>query len=531
MRQLVVSVPVDYEDHVIEALQHVCRLKNITRFSDGATSRISCYVAAQEAGIVLHELDKVGCGAAYGKVAMLPLQLLKPLPNVRDRNRHLLSLVSKKAWRVRGRMATEEIYTGIASGSELSFDYLAFVVVAGLIAAVGLATNSTVMIVASMLVSPLMGPILAFSFGTSVRDSYLIYKGVLAETVGVMLTFLVGLTLGFAVCIWTGVAHSYQWPTIEMQSRGEVSSLVVGVFFAVPSGAGVALSTTQGGTTALVGVAIAASLLPPIVNCGMCLAFAAAGARRVGLRASQFFHIAGMSLALFLINVVSIYSVCILFFWIKGIKKVRKQLSVYRDLPPIPMKVKADVGVSVASPTMPKHATTAPGILAGNEKGNASAGAGRSGGGGSSGGGGGSNGGGGQSLNDGEVAIKVGGASAGGGESGGAPDAHQPGSAPGSRHSSAGIVRRATGLFGSLWRIAGSGNGGAGSGTDNTANGAAAGAATALPMKAPTGEDASGQTLRGWGRVRKLVLEDKALQKLPEGRDEESLTSPRVHNI
>ena len=38
---------------------------------------------------------------------------------------------------------------------------------------------------------------------------------------------------------------------------------------------GVALSETSGGGNSLVGVAIAASLLPPVVNTGVCLAFAA----------------------------------------------------------------------------------------------------------------------------------------------------------------------------------------------------------------------------------------------------------------
>ena len=38
---------------------------------------------------------------------------------------------------------------------------------------------------------------------------------------------------------------------------------------------GVALSVTSGGGNSLVGVAIAASLLPPVVNTGVCLAFAA----------------------------------------------------------------------------------------------------------------------------------------------------------------------------------------------------------------------------------------------------------------
>ncbi|GIL74931.1 hypothetical protein Vretifemale_4796 [Volvox reticuliferus] len=470
--------------------------------------RASIRSYGQEAGIVLHELDKVGCGAAYGKVAMLPIQLLKPLPNVRDRHRHLLSLVSKKAWHLRGRMATEEIYTGVESGSDLSFDYLAFVVVAGLIAAVGLATNSSVMIVASMLVSPLMGPILAFSFGTSASDPYLMWKGVVSETVGVLLTFLVGFIVGLAVCIWTGVARGFQWPTNEMESRGEVSGLVVGVFFAIPSGAGVALSTTQGGTTALVGVAIAASLLPPIVNCGMCLAFAAAGAQRIGMRRSKFFHISGMSLALFLINVFCIYTVCILFFWIKGIKKVRKQLSLYRELPPIPMKAKAEGGVSAPLTTIPKHAITAPGALAGNDQGTASAG-------GSCGGC--SD----QAAKGGEVAIKVGDPSDLR-ENGRTTDASKPACAPSSRPNSGGIVRRATGLFGSLRRLAGSG--------DVTATATAA--VVTAPKPAPTA-DAPGQPLRGWGKVRKVVLEDKALKNLSEQGlgDEESLTSPRVHNI
>ena len=42
--------------------------------------------------------------------------------------------------------------------------------------------------------------------------------------------------------------------------------LWVGMFIALPSGAGVALSVLGGNTGSLVGVAISASLLPPTVN-------------------------------------------------------------------------------------------------------------------------------------------------------------------------------------------------------------------------------------------------------------------------
>ncbi len=60
-----------------------------------------------------------------------------------------------------------------------------------------------------------------------------------------------------------------------MLSRGKLRSLVVGVFVAVPSGAGVALSVLGGHVGSLVGVAISASLLPPAVNCGLFWAVAA----------------------------------------------------------------------------------------------------------------------------------------------------------------------------------------------------------------------------------------------------------------
>ena len=48
--------------------------------------------------------------------------------------------------------------------------------------------------------------------------------------------------------------------------RGMLRSLWVGVLIALPSGAGVALAILGGNTGSLVGVAISASLLPPVVN-------------------------------------------------------------------------------------------------------------------------------------------------------------------------------------------------------------------------------------------------------------------------
>ncbi len=68
---------------------------------------------------------------------------------------------------------------------------------------------------------------------------------------------------GLVVSAWPQVAIQFSWPTAEMASRGTDWNLIVGAFFAVPSGAIVALTTSQGGNNAIVGVAISASILPP----------------------------------------------------------------------------------------------------------------------------------------------------------------------------------------------------------------------------------------------------------------------------
>ena len=58
----------------------------------------------------------------------------------------------------------------------------------------------------------------------------------------------------------------------EMIERGAPSGLLMGLAVAVPSGVGVTLAvTTSGGINALVGVAISAALVPPIVNAGICV--------------------------------------------------------------------------------------------------------------------------------------------------------------------------------------------------------------------------------------------------------------------
>ncbi len=79
--------------------------------------------------------------------------------------------VSKFYDSIKSRMLVAEVVASIRSGGEFTFDYLVLLVLASTIAFFGLVENSSVVLVASMLVSPIMGPILGGIFGTVIRDA------------------------------------------------------------------------------------------------------------------------------------------------------------------------------------------------------------------------------------------------------------------------------------------------------------------------------------------------------------------------
>ena len=175
---------------------------------------------------------------------------------------------------IKSRMLVAEVVARIRAGGEFTFDYLMLLFLASCISFMGLVENSTVVLVASMLVSPLMGPILAGIFGTVIHDHELRSQGIRHEFISLFICICTGFIFGLMICPWVDIYGVEQWPTQEMLVRGHPKSLYVGVLIAIPSGAGVALSVLGGNAGSLVGVAISASLLPPAVNCGLLWAIA-----------------------------------------------------------------------------------------------------------------------------------------------------------------------------------------------------------------------------------------------------------------
>eukprot|EP00494_Astrolonche_serrata_P029935 UN30202 len=164
-----------------------------------------------------------------------------------------------------------------------------------------------------MLVSPLMGPILAFTFGTWIRDWNLTVVGLVSELVGLLLCILTGFVMGLCYANWA--EDPYKWPTEQMASRGQLRTLAEGFSVAFPSGIGVALSILGGNMAGLVGVAISASLLPPAVNTGLYFAFMVWYPDRDDI--AQLTQEGFISLLLTIENITLIYITSLVVLWAK----------------------------------------------------------------------------------------------------------------------------------------------------------------------------------------------------------------------
>jgi len=234
------------------------------------------------------------------------------------------------------RIRVEQIVETITAGAVMRFDYLSLLTVSSTIAGIGLATNNTVAIVASMLVSPIMGPVLALTFGSVINDRELMTLGLRSELLSLLICILIGFVLGtFSILIGTDGL----WPTSEMVGRGLADALAIGLGIAIPSGVGVALSVLGNNTSSLVGVAISASLLPPAVNCGICFAYAAFGFEADSGAVNDHSHystpesyidLGGISLALTLVNIGAIYISGLVMFKIKEVAPLAEKAAFWQ---------------------------------------------------------------------------------------------------------------------------------------------------------------------------------------------------------
>jgi uncharacterized hydrophobic protein (TIGR00341 family) len=330
MRQFQITLPEEKVGQVMEFLEEKAQVRNIAKIHTAPGFMLIFRVAPGKSQKILTDLETIGVGVHYGIIDVLPVEASKPMET------EVETITPTE------RLSVEEIYGKIAAGTRLSFDFLALLVVSCIIAAIGLATSSPVFIVASMLLAPLMGPILGLSLGAIIKDRRLVLTGIKNEAYGLLIAVVMGVIMGAFLMPYAPILYPILpgWPTPEMTSRGLVIGVVVGIIVAAASGAGVALAVTRGEISSLVGVAIAASLMPPAVNAGMNLIYALMGPFYFGGAVDVAMHlgIAGISFTLVLINIIFINIVAMLVFVVKRVAPIKSKSIFWHDLPQLEKK-------------------------------------------------------------------------------------------------------------------------------------------------------------------------------------------------
>ncbi|MEU6549191.1 DUF389 domain-containing protein [Streptomyces sp. NPDC046915] len=159
-----------------------------------------------------------------------------------------------------------------AEGTYVPSFYL-FLVIAGLIGAVGILTNSQILIVAAMVVGPEYSAITSVALGLDRRNRRRVREGTRALTAGFLLAIVV--TLGFAVLVRAAGLQSRAFelglrPVSHLIDTPDFFSVVV-AFLAGVVGI-VSLAEARG--SALLGVFISVTTIPAASDIAVSLAFA-----------------------------------------------------------------------------------------------------------------------------------------------------------------------------------------------------------------------------------------------------------------
>jgi uncharacterized hydrophobic protein (TIGR00271 family) len=187
------------------------------------------------------------------------------------------------------------------------------------IAALGLVTNSPAVIIGAMLISPLMGPIMATGMALAAGDLYLVVKAIGKLLASVALAVALS---GFMV--WLLPFHSI---TNEVLTRTNPNllDLWIALFSGLAGAVAVSRSSSASGVTTLPGVAIAVALMPPLCAIGFGLGDGANARIMAG---------AGL---LFLTNLVAITTCAFFVFLLIGMNspEVREQMEQSRAGEPL----------------------------------------------------------------------------------------------------------------------------------------------------------------------------------------------------
>ncbi len=281
MREVEVIIPTDKID-IVESVLKEADI-GFSKIEGKENTNLIIATFPENVEFIINELSKLGVGVAFGRIHVSSIDVVLPAP--------------KPSEKTETRISTQELLSSVIQPSKPTRNYILFVVLSSVLATLGLIGNNAVVLIASMLIAPFLGPVLGISLGIVLLDKKLIKNG------------LTAIIVGFIISIIAGISFTVTNPnfTITQEIMLRVTPTIAELGLAVISGIALSVSIMSREISVIVGVAIAAALVPPAANIG------------IGFGSLNVEIITGSALLL-LINVISILTIGSIIFWLKGIR-------------------------------------------------------------------------------------------------------------------------------------------------------------------------------------------------------------------
>ena len=267
MVHLRIVLPSYQAEHALDLLQNTPSVSNLIFLERAARKPegdvILCDVAREDASVIVSDLKELQVDVE-GSIAI----------------EHIDSQISVAAKRaeeaaagaVGDAVVWEEVESRTSENVELSASFIAFMVLACLIASVGIFLDSPILIIGAMVVGPEFGPIAGLCVAVVQKRPEVAKRSLIALAVG----FPVGITAAFLFSLFVRAVDltpedfvSTVHPLTDFIAHPDWFSFIVASF----AGTAGVLSLTNAKSGALVGVLISVTTIPAAANIGVAAAF------------------------------------------------------------------------------------------------------------------------------------------------------------------------------------------------------------------------------------------------------------------
>lgn len=291
-------VPNKRFEKINDSLQKFSRVSYWVSSESEERKLIRILVNTSESEEILNYLESVANIADGFEVMLLPVQTYITRPS-EDADVIKKKQEEEKVNKIQ-RASRHELLSSVERSSNITMTYTLLVILSAIVVTIGFIKDSEAIIIGSMVIAPMLGPIISMAFSSILGDYKLLWRS------SVTLFYAIG------IVILISIAFSWFFPipaeTREFASRTHVN--VSDIILALASGTAGALSILNRLPGSLVGVMVAVALLPPTVVFGMTIG-------------SWMWPEVYGSFLLLMVNINSILLSAIIVFSLSGIQPIK----------------------------------------------------------------------------------------------------------------------------------------------------------------------------------------------------------------